>query len=60
MIKYNDVMNNTKLIKKLDLKLYDILSNPCFLFMVYSNVRKDLVDKFNGVGKERTFKNEQS
>lgn len=51
MIKYNDVINNNiKLIEKFNVKLYAILSDPCFLFIVYSSLRKDVVDKFNGVG----------
>jgi hypothetical protein len=59
MTKYDEVINNIKLIEKLDVELYDILSDPCFLFMVYSNLRKDIVDKFNGVGRARTFESEQ-
>jgi len=56
MIKYNDVISNTKLIKKLDFKLYNILSDPCFLFVVYSSLRKDVVNKNNNVERMRTFK----
>ena len=56
MLKYNDVIRNTKSIEKLDFKLYDILSDPCFLFMIYLNVRKDLIDKFNGVGRRELLK----
>ena len=56
MIKYNKV----KSIKKPDFKLFDILSDPCFLFMVYLNLRKDVVDKFNDIGEVRIFESEQS
>lgn len=51
MVKYNHVINNDKVIENLDFKLYHILSDPCFLFMVYSSLRKKIIDKCNGVGK---------
>ena len=51
MIKYSNIVNNKKAIEKLEFQLFDVLSDPCFLFMVYSNLRKDIINKSNDVGK---------